>query len=165
VTIITCFYSELVEYVINRVVVDDNTKPSVRMGRKAYRVSKRQPGRRNTSKGRWRLAFFWGFLWEMIGAIRSMGKGKIMYMRIIVFMLLFTSVKAYSAILTVGPGQTYTSITAGISAMSGGDTLLIKDGTYNQQISSVPSGAAGACTIIKAENDGGAIVTGLQKTE
>lgn len=27
--------------------VNDNTKPSVKMGRKAYRVSKRQPGCRN----------------------------------------------------------------------------------------------------------------------
>lgn len=27
--------------------VNDNTKPSARMGRKAYRVSKRQPGCRN----------------------------------------------------------------------------------------------------------------------
>jgi chitinase len=30
--------------------VDDNTKPFARMGRKAYRVSQRQPGRRNTKR-------------------------------------------------------------------------------------------------------------------
>lgn len=35
--------------------VIDNTKPFVRVGRKAYRVSVRQPGRRNTRKvlGAW----------------------------------------------------------------------------------------------------------------
>ncbi len=31
-------------------VVHDNTKPSARMGRKAYRVSQRQPGRRNITR-------------------------------------------------------------------------------------------------------------------
>jgi len=31
-------------------LVSDNTKPSARMGRKAQRVSLRQPGRRNTAR-------------------------------------------------------------------------------------------------------------------
>jgi len=31
-------------------VKDDNTKPSARVGRKAYRVSRRQPGRRNITR-------------------------------------------------------------------------------------------------------------------
>jgi hypothetical protein len=31
------------------IVADDNTKPSVRVGRKAYWVSMRQPGRRNVA--------------------------------------------------------------------------------------------------------------------
>jgi hypothetical protein len=34
---------------INQVVENDNTKPFARMGRKAYRVSLRQPGCRNVT--------------------------------------------------------------------------------------------------------------------
>ena len=38
-------------------LIHDNTKPFARMGRKAYRVSPRQPGRRNIT-GYWRPGFF-----------------------------------------------------------------------------------------------------------
>jgi len=44
------------------------------------------------------------------------------------------------------------------SAMSGGDTLIVRDGTYNQIMRNPPSGSAVAYTIIKAENDGEAIL-------
>jgi hypothetical protein len=44
--------------------------------------------------------------------------------------------------------------------MSGGDTLTLADGTYTSGLSGVKSGSAGAYTIIKATNDGGAIITG-----
>ena len=38
-------------------LIDENTKPPARVGRKAYRVSKRQPGRRNIRDIRPRLFF------------------------------------------------------------------------------------------------------------
>jgi hypothetical protein len=46
---------------------------------------------------------------------------------------------------------------------SGGDTIIIKNGTYDyagmEIDGNVPSGSAGAYTVIKAENDGGAVFT------
>lgn len=51
------------------------------------------------------------------------------------------------------------TIAAGITAMSGGDTLIVGDGTYvNDPIIGVPSGTAGAWTIVRAENVGGVTV-------
>jgi len=44
-------------------VKDDNTKPSVRMGRKAYWVSRRQPGRRNITRYS-APGFFIGVSWS-----------------------------------------------------------------------------------------------------
>lgn len=46
------------------------------------------------------------------------------------------------------------TIAAGLSAMSGGDTLMIGDGTYNENITSndIPAGSAGAWTKVQAEN-------------
>lgn len=41
----------------------------------------------------------------------------------------------------------------GISAMAGGDTLVIGDGTYAESITGMPSGSAGAYTTIRAAND------------
>ncbi len=55
------------------------------------------------------------------------------------------------------------TIAAGIGIMAGGDTLIIKSGTYsgdNNRINNPPSGSSGAYTTIKAETDGGVIVTG-----
>lgn len=73
--------------------------------------------------------------------------------------------ESYSATVIVGPGQRYTTLRAGIAAMSGGDTLIIKRGTYQEPLASIPNGTAKAYTIIKAETDGGPIVTGtLQLT-
>jgi len=48
--------------------------------------------------------------------------------------------------------------------MSGGDTLIVKDGIYtgeNGRIKGVPSGSSGKPTVIKAENDFGAILSGV----
>jgi hypothetical protein len=45
---------------------------------------------------------------------------------------------------------------------SGGDTLIIKDGNYSNSsdiIQNIPNGTSGNYNIIKAENDGGAVVT------
>src|SRR4051812_1066246 len=50
-------------------------------------------------------------------------------------------------------------------AMKGGDTLIVKNGTYNQQtvISSTvrpPSGSGSAYTVVKAETPGGVVIDG-----
>lgn len=51
------------------------------------------------------------------------------------------------------------TIATGIAAMSGGDTLIIGDGTYvNDPINYVPSGSAGAWTTVRAENVGGVTI-------
>jgi hypothetical protein len=44
---------------INHTSVDDNTKPFARMGRKAYWVSKRQPGCRNAKLKGIGIRFFY----------------------------------------------------------------------------------------------------------
>lgn len=70
---------------------------------------------------------------------------------------------------TTGDGTTGTpwlTLNKAFSQMSGGDTLIIKDGTYtgtNNQIITTqypPYGSAGNYTIIKAENDGGVLFDG-----
>jgi hypothetical protein len=43
---------------------------------------------------------------------------------------------------------------------SAGDTLIVKDGTYTNALSNPPSGTASAYTIVRAENDGNAIIKG-----
>ncbi len=51
-------------------------------------------------------------------------------------------------------------------AQGGGHTYIYKDGTYNYsggEISNPPNGTSGAYTIIKAENDGGAILRGFSQ--
>lgn len=82
---------------------------------------------------------------------------------IICLVLLFAG-WSNAATLHVGSGQTYATIALGRAAASGGDTIIVHDGTYNETFADAdnywPNGSAGAYTIIKAENDGGAIVTG-----
>ena len=56
------------------------------------------------------------------------------------------------------------SLTTAQSKLSGGDTLVLGDGTYSTTIADPPSGVAGAYTIIKAENGGGAIVQSTNAT-
>lgn len=51
------------------------------------------------------------------------------------------------------------TIAAGIASMASGDTLIVGNGTYtNERIAGMPNGTAGAYTIIKSENVGGAIL-------
>ena len=59
------------------------------------------------------------------------------------------------------------TINGGIGCLNGGDTLVVGNGTYIEQISDsgcpgtcvgIPSGSAGAFTVIKAENIGGVII-------
>lgn len=68
-------------------------------------------------------------------------------------------VSAGAATIYVGPNETYKTIQAGFAAMSGGDTLIIRNGVYtgtsNSFSSGIKSGTASAYTVIKAENDGG----------
>lgn len=55
------------------------------------------------------------------------------------------------------------TIARGISQMSGGDTLIVGDGTYDEQITNMPSGSVNAYTTIQAQNLHGATVTGLSE--
>ncbi|MDY6856520.1 MAG: hypothetical protein SWO11_17815 [Thermodesulfobacteriota bacterium] len=68
------------------------------------------------------------------------------------------------------PGSGYTSwstaaheISTALSAMSGGDELIIRDGTYTGAINmitagSIPSGSIGNYTTVRAENTMGVIL-------
>jgi len=63
----------------------------------------------------------------------------------------------------------YSNLRAAMSAMSAGDTLIIRDGTYtgtNNQITNTykpPSGSSGAWTTIMAENPGSVVFDGENK--
>src|SRR5262245_30177398 len=48
---------------------------------------------------------------------------------------------------------------AAVNCLSKGDTLLVRDGTYNERLGNnvLPSGSSDAPTILKAENKHGAI--------
>jgi MYXO-CTERM domain-containing protein len=50
------------------------------------------------------------------------------------------------------------TIAKGVSSMSGGDTLVIGDGTYTEQIVQVPSGTAAAYTTVMAQDDWGVTI-------
>jgi hypothetical protein len=52
------------------------------------------------------------------------------------------------------------TITFAIAAMAGGDTLIIGDGTYAEQIAHMPSGSASGYTTIQAANDWGVTIDG-----
>jgi Putative Ig domain len=52
------------------------------------------------------------------------------------------------------------TIAHGLSAMSGGDTLIIGDGTYTEQIVGMPNGSAAAYTTIQAADDWGVTIDG-----
>lgn len=86
-----------------------------------------------------------------------------------VIMLVYRS--AGAATLYMGSGETYTTLRAALSAMAGGDTLIIRDGTYTGTANSMdnsnypPTGSAGTYTVIKAEHDGAAIFDGQGTTD
>src|SRR5262245_35181053 len=51
------------------------------------------------------------------------------------------------------------SIGAGIACMASGDTLMISDGTYNENISNtIPAGSPSGSTILKAQNPNAVIL-------
>lgn len=51
------------------------------------------------------------------------------------------------------------ALPTGLAKLTPGDTLILGDGVYNQRITNVASGSEGAYTIIRAENDGAAIIS------
>ncbi len=59
-------------------------------------------------------------------------------------------------------GSPYKTLSKASSVGAAGDTYILKNGTYNYsgiEISNAKSGTAGNYTIVKAENDGGAVFT------
>jgi len=52
------------------------------------------------------------------------------------------------------------TIAHGIASMSGGDTLIVGDGTYAESITDMPSGSSAAYTTIRAANDWGVLIDG-----
>jgi hypothetical protein len=55
-------------------------------------------------------------------------------------------------------GSPCRTITYGISQMQGGDTLIVKDGFYNDPFRNIPSGSSGMYTTVRAENDFGVTI-------
>ncbi len=63
-------------------------------------------------------------------------------------------------------GSPWKTLSKACSTISGGDTVIVRDGTYSgssNKISNLPSGSSGSYTIIKAENDGGAVLSGISQ--
>jgi hypothetical protein len=52
------------------------------------------------------------------------------------------------------------TIATGIGKLASGDTLIVGDGTYTEQITGMPNGSAGAYTTIQAANDWGVLIDG-----
>lgn len=61
------------------------------------------------------------------------GVKKINKVAFFLFLTFFLSVPIYSAELHVGSGQAYSTVASGIAASSGGDTIVIHSGTYNEK--------------------------------
>jgi hypothetical protein len=58
------------------------------------------------------------------------------------------------------PATAKQTINAGISCLKGGDTLIVRPGTYSEGIKGedIPSGSSGTPTVVKSEVKGGAIL-------
>ena len=73
---------------------------------------------------------------------------------------------ANSATLYMGPNEAYRNLSDAVSAMSAGDTLIIRDGTYTgtsnvfSDVIFPPVGSEENWTTIKAEHDGGVVFDG-----
>ncbi|NLG17354.1 MAG: DUF5123 domain-containing protein [Fibrobacter sp.] len=62
-------------------------------------------------------------------------------------------------------GADFTTINAGLSAANGGDTVLVKAGTYTEIVKWPKSGAASGYIVLKAFGDGPAIISGGTATQ
>lgn len=77
--------------------------------------------------------------------------------------LSFAPATGFSATVYMGRGETYTNLEAAVNGMNASDTLIIRDGIYSgstnvlDHLHMPKSGSPGSPTIIKAENDGGAV--------
>jgi hypothetical protein len=75
-------------------------------------------------------------------------------------LFLFLVPNAVAKTIYMGPSESYTNLSAAFNAMTGGDTLIIRAGTYTGSNNAMtdsnapPNGTASNYTIIKAENDG-----------
>ncbi|HVN94916.1 MAG TPA: chondroitinase-B domain-containing protein [Syntrophorhabdaceae bacterium] len=84
----------------------------------------------------------------------------------LLFVLAGITSVAQGKTIYMGPNETYKNLQSAVSAMSGGDTLIIRDGTYtgtNNQIRynlMPPSGSSSAYTVVRAENPGKAVFDG-----
>lgn len=58
-------------------------------------------------------------------------------------------------------GSRKLSIGSGLGCLSAGDTLSIGDGTYAETLQNIPNGSVGNYITIRAENDHGVVMTGL----
>lgn len=89
-------------------------------------------------------------------------------MKKIFLILLFTMspMGVFAATHYMGSGEEYTTLQDALAGISGGDTLIIKNGTYTGATNVLntdhmpPAGSSGAYTIIRAETDGGVIFDG-----
>ncbi len=78
----------------------------------------------------------------------------------VILLLLVWVGSASATVRYMGPAESSTTLAAAFAAMAGGDTLIIRNGTYtgtNNQIrynNKPPSGSNGAPTIVQAENPG-----------
>ena len=80
------------------------------------------------------------------------------FLFILLFLIHFTNVNADT--LYVGPGETYTTISDAVTASVAGDTIIVKDGTYNEIVTVDKS------LIIYAENQHQAILaTGMRLSD
>jgi hypothetical protein len=60
-------------------------------------------------------------------------RGKILFLPVLTTLILL-STSAFAATLEVGSGKPYTTIQSAITAATTGDTILVYDGTYNEEI-------------------------------
>ena len=72
------------------------------------------------------------------------------------FIFIFIST-AYAKTIYMGPSESYKTLRSAFSAMSGGDTLIIRNGTYTGDSNQIrynlkpPSGSTSSYTQVKAE--------------
>lgn len=77
---------------------------------------------------------------------------------LLLLVILFPTL-GWGATLYMGSGETYTNLQAAMAAMSAGDTLIIRDGTYTGSTNKItndyyPPTSSTVWTTIKAEHDG-----------